>query len=168
MADQSFHKQAVNGVQAVIQGLGLTGISPGGSPLPGGQVYSQLLPSDLTPAGSTVQEVVLPAIIVSLVPKPETQEGTLTGQDDIGYAVGVTGLLAQNQSLQISDTYLYWRWQIRDALNHKRPAALVSALAVALKEVKWEPGAVIDLDLFRQANLWAWSDVYRVVTRETR
>jgi hypothetical protein len=153
VADQSLHKQALNGVQAAIQGLGLANV-------PSVQVYLRVLPSDLN--------TTLPAVIVSEAPLPETLEGTLANSDDVGFPCAVTILDAKNQDLTASDQELLWRQQIWQAFHNKRPSLVAGALSAPLKVCRWEPGNVIDLELYRSANLWASAMVIRVVARIPR
>ncbi len=158
----SFHNLALDGMVATIQALKLTGVPNGGTPLPVEQVYKRVLPSDLN--------VVLPAVIVSEAPLPETTTPSMTGTDDIGYPCAVTILVAKNQDMEVDDAALYWRQHIAGTFHYQKPALLQAALvdAVPLLECIWEPGVVLDLELLRSANLWASAMIIRVRVRKTR
>jgi hypothetical protein len=154
----SIHKQALDAIVSIIQGLTL--LDGNGTQLPTSQVYSRKLPTD--------RGLVLPAVICSLVPIPETIAIATNAQDDIGYPVMVTVVAANNQDLTVEDWELTWRQTIRDTFRNKRPADLVSALSQPLKWCLWEPAPVLDNTLFQQANLFVSAAVIRVVTREAR
>lgn len=153
------HYQCLTGIQTVIQGLALTGLS-GATPLPNDRVYMRKLPTE--------RQLTLPCVVVSLVPMPETLEGTLNNSDDYGYPCCVTIIAANNQDLTVEEPELKWREQIKQAFNNKRPAALQTAVSVPLLPCKWEPMAVLDLNLFKDANLFVSAAVVRVRTRELR
>lgn len=159
MAD-AVHYDCLQGVQAAIQALTLT--LPDASALPDAQVYLRKLPTD--------RAVPLPAVIVAVPPSPETLDTPgAVGADDWGYPCWVVLVVAANGDLTIDGDYeLRWRQQIRDTFHNRRPSAVVSALSVPLKRCVVEPGPVIDVSLFQQANVWVSSLLVRVVTREVR
>lgn len=159
-ADDAVHYQSLVGVQTVVQGLTLTGITPGGNPLPSNQVYLKKLLTD--------RGVTFPACVISLPPVPEATEAGTNAQDDWGYPCLVTLLFVSNQDLTLQEPELKWRQQIKQVFHNKRPAALVSAVAVPIKICRWEPGPVVNLGLFQNENLTASPAIIRVFTRETR
>lgn len=159
MAD-AIHFSALQGVQAVIQGLDLTGL-PEASPLPDERVYLRKLPAEW-------RGLILPCVVVSLVPLPELNPGTLTQSEDYGYPCLVTVIVPNNQDLTLVEAELKWRERVKQAFQRKRPAALVTELGTAFLFTTWEPSPVLDLDLFKQANLFVSAAVVRVNTREVR
>lgn len=164
------HYDSIVGVHTVIAALAtagsLTGIT-GGTPLPASQVYQKWLPTDRDPQVSTA--MVLPAVVVSGVPQPETNERSPNVYEDWGYPVGVTIIIPKNQSLTIDQDELGWRQVIRNAFHNKQPAAVVTELGTTpLKICRVEPGSPIDVGIFRDENLLVSFFVVRVVTRETR
>ncbi len=163
----SVQDQCLVGVQAVIQALGLTGIAGPTwlitDPLPAAQVLRLVLPADPKRLAMAV-----PAVLVSYGPVPETQEEGTNAQSDYGYPCLVTVVAAQNQDLATPTVATLWREQIRDAFNWLRPPLLGAAVSQPLKMCHWEPGPVIDLTLFQQANLFVSPTTIRVVTREAR
>jgi hypothetical protein len=150
----SHHYEALVGVQTVLQSLGLSGI-------PGGNILLRKLPFDRNLPS-------LPCVLVSLWPIPELLDGTQNSSEDYGYPCGVTLVAASNQDLQLVEGELLWRQQIRNAFHNRRPAALAAALSVPLKYCRWEPAPVLDLPLFRDANLFVSPALIRVFTREAR
>jgi hypothetical protein len=158
----AIHRQALAGVQTVIQGLTLPRLD--GTPLPSDQVYLRKRPTDLN--------VTLPCVVVSLVGRPELLDGTLTGSDDFGYPCLATIITACNQDLTFAaddnGDELLWRQLIRKAFYNKKPAALVSAVSVPLKPCRWEPAPVVEMELLKQANLFISGAIIWVYTREVR
>ncbi len=160
----SYHNMALDGIVAGINVLTLTGLT-GGTPLASTQVYKKKLMSKTN--------ATLPAIFVTLVPAPETiiSEETLTGTDTIGYPCGVTLVVANNQSLDVDDVELYWRQQIAGKFHWQRPTELASAINGTGRSFEyslWEPGNVIDLAQFFDANLFVSTMLIRVAVRKTR
>lgn len=155
----AIHYEALLGVQATVQGLNLTGI-PAHVALHPASVVLRKLPTD--------RNLSIPCVIVSLVPMPESLEGTLNNSDDYGYPCMVTIVNANNQDLTVAEPELKWREQIKQAFNNKRPDALVAAVSVPLRPCRWEPAPVLDLNLFQQANLFVSAAIVRVITRELR
>jgi hypothetical protein len=160
MALNSLHRQALDAIADIIRGLSLTGLA-GGSPLASDRVTVQVL-------ADADRETPLPCVQVSLVPLPESLEGTTNNTDDIGYPVGVSIIVPKNQAETVLDAELTWRQQVMQALHHKRPAGLVSALTAPLVRVEWVPGIVVSEELLRVANLWTSQMVFRVVVRKPR
>jgi hypothetical protein len=159
----STHYACLYGIQADIQGLNLTGLTPGGNPLPSSQVIVRKLPSD--------RNLTLPCVLVTLVPMPESEEPGTNVSDDYGYPSMATIVTANNQDLTVEDVELYWRQLIRGVFNHKKPAGIaaqLAALGVPYKTTRWEPAPVLDLPLFKDQNLFVSAAVIRVVTRELR
>jgi hypothetical protein len=156
----SFHNLALDGIVADIQSLTLTGLPPAGNPLPSTHVAKMLLTRDLN--------VPLPFVAVTLAPMPETLEGRSSGTDDIGYPCAVVILIAKNQSLVIEDPDLYWRQQIMDLLHFQSTPGLNTAIGSRFQYTRWEPGTIIDPQLWSDANVLASAMIIRAIVRKTR
>ena len=87
----SIQYDAMTGAQTVIRELDLTGVT-GATPLPDGRVYLRKLPSDIN--------LTKPCVIVSLGPVAETEARGPNAEDDWGYPVLVTIVIAANQDLR--------------------------------------------------------------------
>ena len=160
---QSYHKQILDGMVGVVQGLNLK--LPDATTLPNAQVYTQVLPfADAT--------YTLPCVQVTTAPLAETLDETEANTDTIGYPNAVTIIVPKNQSLTVADADLFWRQQIESVFHLTGPQGItitpISGGGASLLYFKWEPGAIIDLALFREANLWASAMVFRAFVRKTR
>jgi len=163
--DTSLYKQCSDGIVAVVQGLNLTGLMPGGAVLPAAQVYQRLLlPVDFN-------NHPLPGVFVTLAPLAEALTGpyltTTTGTDDVAYPHAITLVTAKNQDLSIDDAVLLCRQQLAGAFHLRRPAELAAACSL-FQMSYWEPGTVLDFPMFLGANVWASTMVVRTVVRKGR
>src|SRR5262245_59350519 len=120
----SHHYEALLGVVAGIQALGLGGIS-GADPLPAARVVARRLPGD--------RGLAPPYVTVSYGPGPETAAEEVQNASDWGYPCLVAVVVANNQDPTVDDAELRWRQQIRDAFHERRPAQVVNALSVPVK-----------------------------------
>jgi hypothetical protein len=122
------HERALLAIQARIQGLTLDG-------LPVANVYAQLFPND--------KVITLPCVLLTLEGLSETQPGTLTGLDDIGYPVRIS-ICARNDGDYVTNRgrYLLWRQQIARALRNQRLSGVTEVF-----DVRLEYGQVVDRKL---------------------
>lgn len=162
MAD-AVHYQALVAIQTVIRGLGLTGIA-GATPLSSDKVVLRRLPYD----PNLTQPGMAPFVIVSLVPVAEEEmmfPDAVMQADDWQLPCMVTLVFACNRDVTLQEPELKWRQQVRRAFNNKRPFTLEDAQVVTCRV---KHGPVLDLPLFRDANLMASPLLVHVVTREGR
>lgn len=140
--------RCLTGVQAVIQGLSLTGISSG-------QVYVRKVPWD--------RDITKPGIIVCPVKETSDPKAGTNERDDIGYGVHVVLIRASNQDAEVNlALHLKQREQISRALRHQPLAGVSEIYTVFI-----EPGPVIDpVSFAQQYDVQAL--VARCISREVR
>ncbi len=140
------HERLIMALKATIQSLTLVGNPP---------VIDQMFPNESV--------ITLPCILLTVEDMQETQPGTLTGKDDIGYPVRVSicdrndGMVSVNRA-----KYLLWRQQIFRAIRNTRlPAVAESAMVFV------EPAPIVDKAL-PQYQFLVSSMVARCISREFR
>lgn len=132
--DTAVHEQCLNAITIRIKGLSLSGVASNN--IIGGNV----LPRDW----KDIDDNYLPGVLVT-PPGQETQPGTLTGKDDIGYPCVITMVDKQNQDFQANRARnLLWRQQIFRALRNQ-PLPAVPGIQL----VKIQPGPVIEPTAFK-------------------
>ena len=126
------HYSCLTAVQGRIQGLGLSGIG-------NTNINVKWLPRDW----QSIDDNFLPGVLVAPVGR-ETQPGSLTGMDDIGYPVTVAIVEANNQGYTLDlARNLLWRQKIFRALRHFRFAAVQPVITLDV-----QPGWVVDPEAF--------------------
>ncbi len=135
---------------------GLTMTTEIGVSLPTARIYKRIVPD---PEGT----VEFPCILLTHDGNRESQEGTTTGKDDIGYPINV--LVCDRHGADLVSkrkTWLKWRQQVFRALRNQRLAGVVESLIV-----KMEPLQTFDPKLPSYQHL-ILGFVARCVCRETR
>lgn len=146
MPTGTHHYDAIQGLKAVVEGLGLDGIT-GANPLPDERVYTQEL--------LTYREglVTLPCVIVSKAPMPEAVSIEDNQANLVGYPCLIAVLVAANQDPTLTEGPARWRQEIEDAVNLKEPPELAAALSLELSHTEWMPLDCVDLERFHADNL---------------
>ncbi len=147
-ASTSVHERCLSAIEDRLSDLVMVGN-------PNANIYKYLVPRDET--------ISLPCIMLTLEGERETQPGTLTGTDDIGYPIGVS-ILDRNDQRDTTNRakYLLWRQQISRALRHQRLAGVPEIFTVNV-----EPRAVVDPQLPHFA-YFVTGLVARCMSREVR
>lgn len=146
--------RCVDALEARLAGLVMT--TAQGVTLPTANIYKRILLA-------TDGDIQYPCILLTHEHGRESQEGTTTGKDDIGYPINVYVIDRHGGDYKTKrKTWLKWRQQVFRALRNQRLAGIVESLTV-----KMEPDPVFDpkLPAYQVVIL---GFVARCICRETR
>lgn len=146
-ADKAVHWQVLEAAQERVRALRLAEI-------PDAQVYVKRLPTD---RGCTLPAVVLSPVLI------ETEAPGTNIRDDVGYPVQVTIVTVGNQDLDVDERELLWRERIAQAFRGQRLPTVAEVYIC-----RWEPGSIIDPNLFHDENLFVSAFTLRFMSREIR
>lgn len=124
-ATDALASRCMDALAARISGLTMAGASDtaGTASYPNARVYKQVLPQE-----GLVQ---YPCVLLTLEGESESQEGTTTNKDDIGYPIQVA-VVDRADSLQPTrrKLWLKWRQQVFRAIRNQRLAGVTESLIV--------------------------------------
>lgn len=146
--------RCVDAIEARLAGLVMT--TGSGVSLPNASIFKQVIAA---PDGI----ITYPCILLTHEGGRESQEGTTTGKDDIGYPINVYVVDRQGVDFKAKrKTWLKWRQQVFRALRNQRLSGVTESLIV-----KMEPDAVFDPKL-PSYQVVILGFTARCVCRETR
>ncbi len=155
---RSVQEQCEAAVQAKLQTLTLAGATTPPGTIPPGRVYRY--PAFVP---QTLDLITLPAVVVTTGSGAETQEGYLTGRDDIGYPVGVFLVdRAPPSDPRPFPAHRLFRQQVFRVFRNQRLSGVPTVFLV-----KGEPGAVLNWEPERYS-LVVSSITLRCISRESR
>jgi len=154
-ATDALAARCVDAVAARLAGLSMAALN-GSVSIPNDRIYKRTVAA---PDGT----MAYPCIVLSHEGQRESQEGTTTGKDDIGYPVNVWVLDRDDASREARRKgWLKWRQQVFRSLRNQRLAGVTEVLTV-----KVEPGMVFDPKL-PDYQIVVLGFVVRVLCRELR